>query len=64
MSRDPSIIEKLYLKDFQFCFKNLEGLNPLSLNYKLLGGETMLEIQKHLNNKLTLEEVLSKKVGE
>jgi hypothetical protein len=55
---------KLYLKDFEFCFKNLEGLNKNSLDFKLLGGETMLQIQKHLNNKLTLEEVLSKQIGE
>jgi hypothetical protein len=55
---------KLSLKDFEYCFKNLQGLNPLTLDFQLLGGSTMLEIQKYLNNKLTLSEVLSKKIGE
>ncbi len=55
---------KLYLKDFEFCFNNLEGLNKNSLNYKLLGGDVMLLVQKHIKNNLTLEQTLNQEVEE
>ncbi len=53
---------KLYLRDFEYCFKNLESLNPLSLDYQLLGGGTMLELEKLIKSGLSLDQALNQKI--
>jgi hypothetical protein len=53
---------RLSLKDFEFCFKNIIGLNALSLDYKLLGGGTMLELEKLIKSGLSLDQALNQKI--
>jgi len=51
--------DKLYLSDFEFCFNNLKHRNdPNKLDFWLLGGDGMIQLQKYINDSITLQEAL------
>ena len=51
--------DKLYLTDFEYCFNELKHRNDSKrLDFWLLGGEAMLQLQKYLKIGITLNQAL------
>ncbi len=51
--------DKLYLSDFEYCFNELKHRNDSKrLDFWLLGGEAMLQLQKYLKIGITLNQAL------
>lgn len=51
--------DKLYLADFEYCFNELKHRNDSKrLDFWLLGGEAMLQLQKYLRIGITLNQAL------
>jgi hypothetical protein len=51
--------DKLYLTDFEYCFNRLQHQQDNKrLDFWLLGGSAMLQLQKHIKNEIKLNQAL------
>jgi len=50
---------QLFLKDFEFCWNSIKHRDPNKLDYHLLGGSAMIQLQKYMDDGITLEEALN-----
>ena len=51
--------KELYLKDFEFCWTQIKHRDPNRLDYHLLGGNAMIQLEKYMNDGITLQEALN-----
>jgi len=49
---------QLYFKDFEYCWTQIKHRDPNRLDYHLLGGAAMIQLQKYMDDGITLQEAL------